>query len=106
MRLPVIWVTICTISDISQNSANTAEKVPFWQIHEGIGETDNFWCRQSLADEREPAFSPPPGSLILTGQKIFSVQSEAGITNAFNTGSVSVSARQGLPRSPCRLCLR
>ena len=64
--------------------------MPFWQIQEGIGETDNFWCRQSLQDEQEPAPLPPrpPGTLILTDQKIFSVQSEAGITNAFNTGSV------------------
>ena len=48
-----MWVTICTVSGILQNSANTAEKVSFWQIQEGIGETDNFWCRQSLQDERE-----------------------------------------------------
>ena len=89
MRLPVIWVTICTVSDISQNSTNTAEKVPFCQIQEGIGETDNFWCRQSLQDERDP---PPPGTL---ARKIFFVQSEEGITNAFNTGSVWVSARKG-----------
>ena len=33
-----MWVTICTVTDISQKSTNTAENVPFWQIQEGIGE--------------------------------------------------------------------